>query len=202
MAKTLAPRGFARDRVLDAAQALFAEHGVSGTTLQMIADRLGVNKSAVYYQFHSKDDIVVAVFRPVFDDIARVVNIAEAIPSREVQREATISGLIELAVRHRRTTALVHTDPAVVGVVEAIGEFRDASRRLQAILAGPEPDPRPSSRSPCWFPASSGPPPTPRFPTSPTTNCTGCCWTARAGSSPPDADADQEPDGSNTSTPT
>jgi AcrR family transcriptional regulator len=141
VAKTMAPRGFARDRVLEAAQTLFTEHGVSGTTLQMIADRLGVNKSAVYYQFHSKDDIVVAVFRPVFEDIARVVNIAEAITSREVQREATISGLIELAVRHRRTTALAHTDPAVVGVVEAVEEFRDASRRLQAILAGPDPDP-------------------------------------------------------------
>ncbi|MEZ0384899.1 TetR/AcrR family transcriptional regulator [Mycobacterium sp. pW045] len=141
MTKTVAPRRFARDRVLDAAQALFTEHGVSGTTLQMIADRLGVNKSAVYYQFHSKDDIVVAVFRPVFEDIARVVKIAEAIPSPQVQREATISGLIELAVRHRRTTALVHADPAVAGVVEAIGEFRDASRRLQAILAGPDPAP-------------------------------------------------------------
>ena len=141
MVKTVAPRKFARDRVLDAAQQLFTEHGVSGTTLQMIADRLGVNKSAVYYQFPSKDDIVVAVFRPVFEDIARVVNIAEAITSPQVQREATISGIIELAVRHRRTTALLHTDPAVVVVVEAIGEFRDASRRLQQILAGPQPEP-------------------------------------------------------------
>lgn len=125
---------------MEAAQGLFAEHGVSGTSLQMIADRLGVRKSAVYYQFPCKDAIVVAVFRPVFDDIARVVAIAEAIGSREVQREATISGIIELAVRHRRTTALVHTDPAVVGIVEAVGDFRDASRRLQTILAGPEPD--------------------------------------------------------------
>ncbi|MGV0625920.1 TetR/AcrR family transcriptional regulator [Mycolicibacter minnesotensis] len=141
MTRTAAIRGFARDRVLEAAQGLFAEHGVSGTSLQMIADRLGVNKSAVYYQFHCKDDIVVAVFRPVFEDIARVVAIAEAIGSPAVQREATISGIIELAVRHRRTTALVHTDPAVVGVVEAIGEFRDASRRLQTILSGPDPDP-------------------------------------------------------------
>lgn len=141
MTKAVAPRGFARDRVLAAAQDLFAEHGVSATSIQMIADRLGVNKSAVYYQFHSKDEIVVAVFRPVFEDIARVVNIAEAIPSREVQREATISGIIELAVRHRRTTALAHTDPAVAGMVEAIREFRDAARRLQAVLAGPAPDP-------------------------------------------------------------
>lgn len=141
VAKTATPRGFARERMLDAAQELFAEYGVSGTSLQMIADRLGVNKSAVYYQFHSKDDIVVAVFRPVFEDIARVVAIAEAIGSREVQREATISGIIELAVRHRRTTVLAHTDPAVAGVVEAVAEFRDASRRLQTILAGPQPNP-------------------------------------------------------------
>lgn len=141
MAKTVAPRQFARDRVLDAAQGLFTEHGVSGTSLQMIADRLGVNKSAVYYQFHSKDDIVAAVFRPAFEDIARVIKIAGAIPTREVRREATISGMIELAVRHRRTTALVYTDPAVAEVIQAIGEFRDAVYSLQMILAGPEPDP-------------------------------------------------------------
>lgn len=141
MARAVAPRGFARDRVLEAAQELFTRHGVSGTSLQMIADRLGVNKSAVYYQFHCKDDIVAAVFRPAFEDIARVVKIAEVIPSPQVRREATISGMIELAVRHRRTTALVYADPAVAVVIEAVAEFRDAVRRLQAILAGPEPDP-------------------------------------------------------------
>lgn len=71
----------------------------------------------------------------------RVIRIAAAIPSREVRREATISGMIELAVRHRRTTALVHTDPAVAELVEAVGEFRDAVHSLQVILAGPAPDP-------------------------------------------------------------
>jgi len=141
VAKAAAQRGFARDRVLEAAQGLFAEHGVSGTSLQMIADRLGVNTSAVYYQFRCKDDIVAAVFRPAFADIARVVKIAEVIPSQQVRREATISGMIELAVRHRRTAALVYADPAVAVVIEAVVEFRDAVRSLQAILAGPEPDP-------------------------------------------------------------
>lgn len=54
MAKPVATRGFARERVLDAALDLFAAHGVSGTSLQMIADRPGVTKAAVYYQFHSR----------------------------------------------------------------------------------------------------------------------------------------------------
>lgn len=141
MTKAVTPRRCARDRVVDAALGLFGEYGVSGTSLQMIADRLGLKKSAVYYQFPSKDDIVVAVFRPAFEDITRVVKIAEAIPSQQVRRQAAVSGMIELAVRHRRTTALAHTDPAVAEVIRAVEEFRDAAHSLRLILTGTEPDP-------------------------------------------------------------
>ena len=45
----------ARERVIGAAVELFSEHGVQGTSLRMIADRLGVAKGAVYYQFPCKD---------------------------------------------------------------------------------------------------------------------------------------------------
>ena len=65
MAKPVAQRGFARERVLEAALHLFAERGVNGTSLQMIADHLGVSKAAIYYQFHTKDDIVLSVGSPV-----------------------------------------------------------------------------------------------------------------------------------------
>ncbi|WP_156763496.1 TetR/AcrR family transcriptional regulator, partial [Mycobacterium scrofulaceum] len=51
----------ARTRVLDAALDLFATHGVSGTSLQMIADAVGVTKAAVYHQFRTKEQIVIAV---------------------------------------------------------------------------------------------------------------------------------------------
>ena len=50
-----------RTRVLDAAWDLFADHGVSGTSLQMIADAVGITKAAVYHQFRTKDHIVIAV---------------------------------------------------------------------------------------------------------------------------------------------
>lgn len=81
MAKPVSQRGFARERVIEASLSLFAERGVNGTSLQMIADHLGVRKAAIYYQFHTKDDIVLAVVRPVFDDMARLVRIAESIAS-------------------------------------------------------------------------------------------------------------------------
>ena len=51
----------AQHRVLDAALSLIADNGVGGTSLQMIADAVGVTKAAVYHQFKTKDEIVLAV---------------------------------------------------------------------------------------------------------------------------------------------
>ena len=52
------PLSAAQGRVIDAALDLFAEHGVGGTSLQMIADEIGVTKAAVYHQFKTKEQIV------------------------------------------------------------------------------------------------------------------------------------------------
>src|SRR5579862_7894371 len=49
----------AQVRVSEAALELFSQHGVGGTSLQMIADALGVTKAAVYHQFKTKDEIVI-----------------------------------------------------------------------------------------------------------------------------------------------
>ncbi len=140
MAKPVAQRGFARERLIEAALALFAEHGVSGTSLQMIADRLGVSKAAVYYQFQSKDDIALAVVGPVFDDLVRLISIAEGLPSPVARRETAVSGLIELAVRHRRVTAVFHGDPTIERICESRAEFKDTIERFAGLLLGPEPD--------------------------------------------------------------
>ena len=53
-------RSAAQTRIITAAIPLFAEHGVNGTSLQMIADAIGVTKAAIYHQFKTKDEIVVA----------------------------------------------------------------------------------------------------------------------------------------------
>ena len=54
-------RSAAQTRILDAALQLIAEHGVGGTSLQMIADAIGVTKAAVYHQFKTKEQIVIAL---------------------------------------------------------------------------------------------------------------------------------------------
>jgi AcrR family transcriptional regulator len=138
--KLASPRGVVRDRVLQAALDLFAEYGVSGTSLQMIADRVGVAKASVYYQFHTKEDIVLTLIGPVFADIARLVKIADAVGSNEARRDVAISGLVELAVRNRRLTTVFFGDPAIDPLVRSHDEFAAAIEGFDALLVGPDPD--------------------------------------------------------------
>jgi AcrR family transcriptional regulator len=134
----MAQRGTARSRVLDAALALFAEHGVHGTSLQMIADRVGVSKAAVYYQFHSKEDIALEVLRPSIEDTARVIRIAEALPDAQQRRAVAVSGLIEMTVRHRQLAVFFCGDAAFDLMVLSKPELKEVADRLRELLEGPD----------------------------------------------------------------
>src|SRR5579862_564472 len=57
--KTEAPT---KDRILDAAERLFAVHGFDGVSLRTIIAEAGVNLAAVHYHFHSKEALLDAVF--------------------------------------------------------------------------------------------------------------------------------------------
>ena len=47
-----------RNAILDAASKLFTERGLGGTSMQDIADALGVTRTAVYYYFRNKEAIL------------------------------------------------------------------------------------------------------------------------------------------------
>ena len=48
------PRSDTRERIQDVARELFASQGVQRTSLQDIADKLGLTKPALYYHFTSR----------------------------------------------------------------------------------------------------------------------------------------------------
>ena len=50
------------DRILDAAEVLFADRGFSETSLRMITSKAKVNLAAVNYHFGSKNALIHAVF--------------------------------------------------------------------------------------------------------------------------------------------
>ena len=132
--------GTARGRLLAVALDLFMRHGVSGTSLQMIADELGVTKAAVYHQFHSKEDIVGAVIAPALAELAAVADAAEARRRRTDQVRVALDGVVDLVVRHRGLFAMIMTDPQVGRLVRSRPPLRGLEQRIEAILTGPDPD--------------------------------------------------------------
>jgi AcrR family transcriptional regulator len=60
-----------KDRILDSAEKLFAEHGFAATSLRHITTEAGVNLAAVNYHFHSKDALFLAVLMRKLEPINR-----------------------------------------------------------------------------------------------------------------------------------
>lgn len=59
-----------KDRILSAAEALFAQHGFASTSLRQVTSRADVNLAAVNYHFGSKDNLVNEVFRRRLDELS------------------------------------------------------------------------------------------------------------------------------------
>jgi AcrR family transcriptional regulator len=54
-------RAETRSKLMNAAGNVFAEHGYERATLEEIADRAGLSKGAVYYNFASKEELFLAL---------------------------------------------------------------------------------------------------------------------------------------------
>jgi AcrR family transcriptional regulator len=101
-------------RTLQAAVKLFAEHGVSATSYQMIADAVGVTKGAIYHQFKTKDEMVIAVAELELARLEDALEAAEALDCRNEARELLLNRVIDHAVEHRRAANTLQFDPVLV----------------------------------------------------------------------------------------
>lgn len=126
----------AQTRTMEAALGLFAEHGVSGTSLQMIADAVGVTKAAIYHQYNTKDEIILAVAQVVLAGLEAAVTAAEAERSRRRAREVLIAGMIDLAVERRRMASFLQRDPVMLRFLENHEPFRRVMVRVNRMLMG------------------------------------------------------------------
>ena len=88
-----------RDSILDAAATLFAEQGVSGTTLQHIATAAGVTRGAIYWHFEDKG----AMFNAMMERAAMPLEAAMALLDAHDSQDP-LGDLREYAVRVFRLT--------------------------------------------------------------------------------------------------
>ena len=131
----------AQGRIVNAALDLFAEHGVGGTSLQMIADAIGVTKAAVYHQFKTKDEIVLAAAEAELARLEAALDAAEAEPSRERARELLVSRIVDLAVERRRMESTLLGDPVIIRFFAHHKPFRRVMDRLSRLLIGDDAGP-------------------------------------------------------------
>jgi len=132
----------AQGRIIDAALVLFAEHGISGTSLQMIADAIGVTKAAVYHQYNTKDEIVLAVAELLLARLEAAVTAAEAERSVSRAREVLIAEMTDLAVERRRMASVLQRDPIMLRFLEEHEPFRRVMERVNRLLMGGASDAR------------------------------------------------------------
>lgn len=129
----------AQSRILHAALDLFADHGVSGTSLQMIADAVGVTKAAVYHKFKTKEEIVIAVAEMELGTLEDALEAAEAQADSFAARKVLLTEVVGMAVERRRWVSALQNDPVMVRLLGEHEPFRKLITRLYAILLD-EPD--------------------------------------------------------------
>jgi len=90
------------DRILDAAEHLFAEQGFS-TSLRAITSAAAVNLAAVNYHFGSKDELIQAVFARRLEPLNRerllLLDRIETDPADDTRLESVIEAFIGPAIR-------------------------------------------------------------------------------------------------------
>jgi AcrR family transcriptional regulator len=73
----------AREEILDAAAALFAERGYAGTSTRSIADVVGIRQASLYYHFAGKDEILLELLetsvRPSLDFVERLKDVPDPV---------------------------------------------------------------------------------------------------------------------------
>lgn len=87
------------ERILDAAEQLFAEKGFAETSLRLITSKAGVNLAAVNYHFGSKKALIQAVFTRFLNPFVSSLELELERNELAGNSEQTLEELLEMLVR-------------------------------------------------------------------------------------------------------
>lgn len=119
-----------KDRLLHAAEELFAQQGFASTSLRQVTSRADVNIAAVNYHFGSKENLVNEVFRRRMDVMSgqRLEALHKATASAPGQLDAILAAFVEPALAMAQDR---HGGGAFIRVIaRAYAESNDSLRKF------------------------------------------------------------------------
>jgi AcrR family transcriptional regulator len=119
-----------KDRILGAAEELFAQHGFAGTSLRQVTSRADVNIAAVNYHFGSKENLVNEVFRRRMDEMSarRLAALKAAVAGHPGELEPILAAFVEPALAMAQDR---HGGGAFIRVIaRAYAEKNDSLRKF------------------------------------------------------------------------
>ncbi len=139
------PRSGTRERIQEVARVLFLQQGVQRTSLQDIADKLGITKPALYYHFASREDLVRSILVPLIEEGEQFVADQESRDGTDPRE--VLEGYFDFHYRHRQDMVLVLAELTMLadlGLIDKVLAWRD---RLGKLVFGPTPTLAQSTRA-------------------------------------------------------
>ena len=138
------PKAERKAQMLDVAEVVFAEQGYLATSMDEIAERVGVSKPMLYEYFGSKEGLLIGCIQRARTELrtkteAAIVN---ATGPEDLLRKGLLA-FFEFIVEHRRSWALLRQEAAITvpSAEEEIEGIRTQQTALiGAVIAGFSPD--------------------------------------------------------------
>jgi AcrR family transcriptional regulator len=91
--------GYDQQGILDVAVGAFNQYGYDATSMGVLADRLGLSKSAIYHHFASKDEILERALDEALSGLEGVLDEADAARGRAADRlDQVLRGAVHVLV--------------------------------------------------------------------------------------------------------
>lgn len=130
---------FTRQLILDAAEDVFFEAGLSGATLEAIAQRSHVTRGAIYWHFKNKMEVFEAIFeRTISFYETQIANITQQAASLEEFEDFLIQMLHDIAVdpkKQRPLCILVLRHEHLPQEHKVLADAFESSERIVVLLA-------------------------------------------------------------------
>jgi AcrR family transcriptional regulator len=127
-----------RERILEIARDLIEERGYGGTSISLIAGRLGTSKAALYYHFKSKEEILDALLSQPVIAFQELAERAAALPP-EKRAEEIFGAIIDFVGGPASCLTAFQNDPSVVHEYAKCHNAQQNEELIVRALAGPRP---------------------------------------------------------------